>query len=246
MMTRRSALFALAGSALTFTARADALKTLSGTVTYRERMALPAGAVLLVRLEDVSLADAPAKVLAESWQQIQGMPPLSYVLHVPVLESSRRYSLHAEIRAGDQLLFTTEEAHSPSEPNIMVTRITASANEPPYGSWVVQSLKGQAVPDLSQAPNLTIGRDGHVFGSGGCNRLMGQAIITGNALEFKPFAMTRMACIGSGMALENAFVHALGEVRSWSVDNKRNLILQSESGMGVIVLRSDGTVEAPK
>lgn len=244
MMTRRSALFALAGSALTFTARADALKTLSGTVTYRERMALPAGAVLLVRLEDVSLADAPAKVLAESWQQIQGVPPLSYVLHVPELESSRRYNLHAEIRSGDQLLFTTEEAHSPSEPDIMVTRITASANEPPYGSWVVQSLKG--VSDLSRAPNLTIGRDGHVFGSGGCNRLMGQAVITGNAIEFKPFAMTRMACIGSGMEIENAFVNALGEVRSWSVDNKGNLILQSENGTGVIVLRSDGTAEVPK
>lgn len=39
--------------------------TVTGTVTYRERIALPPGATVTVRLQDVSRADAPAEVLAE-------------------------------------------------------------------------------------------------------------------------------------------------------------------------------------
>lgn len=246
MMTRRSTFSFLVGSALAFTVRADALKPLSGTVTYRERMALPAGAVLVVRLEDVSLADAPAKVLAESTQSIQNAPPLSYILHVPALESRRRYNLHAEIRVGEQLLFTTEEAHSPSDPDIVVTRVAAPAHDLPYGSWTVQSLNGEVISDTVRAPTLTLARDGHVFGSGGCNRLMGQAVITANSLQFKPFAMTRMACIGSSMETENAFVKALEQVRTWSTDQKGNLIFQSESMKPMVVLQPENVSEKQK
>ena len=36
------------------------------TATYRERIMLPPGHVLTVRVEDVSLADAPAKIIAET------------------------------------------------------------------------------------------------------------------------------------------------------------------------------------
>lgn len=246
MMTRRSAFSVLAGSAFALTACADALKPLSGTVTYRERMALPPGAVLVVRLEDVSLADAPAKILAESTQSIQGAPPLSYILHVPVLESSRRYNLHAEIRVGEQLLFTTEDAHSPSEPDIVVTRVAAPANDFPYGSWAVHALNGEVIPEAVRAPTLTLARDGHVFGSGGCNRLMGQADLAGNRLKFQPFAMTRMACIGSGMKTENAFVKALDAVRFWSLDQKGSLIFQSENMKTLIVLHSEDISEKQK
>ncbi|TIV73114.1 MAG: hypothetical protein E5V93_18665, partial [Mesorhizobium sp.] len=40
-------------------------KTIAGEVTYRERIALPPDAVLVVELADVSLADAPAIVIAK-------------------------------------------------------------------------------------------------------------------------------------------------------------------------------------
>ena len=39
---------------------------ITGTVTYRVRMALPANAAIDVRLEDVSRADAPAVIVAEN------------------------------------------------------------------------------------------------------------------------------------------------------------------------------------
>src|SRR6516225_3433270 len=44
---------------------ASSLPTISGNVAYRERIALPENAVLIVQLQDVSFADAPAKVIAE-------------------------------------------------------------------------------------------------------------------------------------------------------------------------------------
>ena len=40
---------------------APTLATLSGTVTYRERMPMRLNSVIKVRLEDVSRADAPAR-----------------------------------------------------------------------------------------------------------------------------------------------------------------------------------------
>jgi hypothetical protein len=39
--------------------------TMTGTVSYREHIALPPGATVMVRLQGVSRADAPAEVLAE-------------------------------------------------------------------------------------------------------------------------------------------------------------------------------------
>ena len=39
--------------------------TVSGTITYRERMALSPGAVVEVSLQDISLADAEATVVAK-------------------------------------------------------------------------------------------------------------------------------------------------------------------------------------
>jgi len=38
----------------------------TGTVTYRERLALPPDAAIDVRLEDTSVQDAPAKLIGES------------------------------------------------------------------------------------------------------------------------------------------------------------------------------------
>ena len=40
--------------------------TITGTVAYRERVALPPDAAIDVRLEDTSLQDAPAKLIGES------------------------------------------------------------------------------------------------------------------------------------------------------------------------------------
>lgn len=86
------------------------------TATYRERIMLPPGHVLTVKVEDVSRADAPARVLAETTQRLDGRgPPYAVTLSVPNdrIDSRMEYAARAEIRdASGALRFTTDTRHS--------------------------------------------------------------------------------------------------------------------------------------
>ena len=83
---------------------------LSGSVMYHERMALPVNAVINVRLLDVSLADAPARVLAEQTIEARGQSvPISYTLEYDPsqVRDNLSYAVRAEIRDADgDLLWT--------------------------------------------------------------------------------------------------------------------------------------------
>ena len=86
------------------------------TATYRERIMLPPGHVLTVKVEDVSRADAPARVLAEATQRLDGRgPPYAVTLSVPNdrIDSRMEYAARAEIRdPSGALRFTTDTRHS--------------------------------------------------------------------------------------------------------------------------------------
>lgn len=85
------------------------------TATYRERIMLPPGHVLTVRVEDVSLADAPAKVLAETTEPLTGAPPYRVTLGFPTSQIDPRhtYAARAEIRdAAGALVFVTDTRHA--------------------------------------------------------------------------------------------------------------------------------------
>ena len=86
------------------------------SVTYRERILLPPGHRLTVRLEDVSLADAPARVLAEAGEDLEGRgPPYAVTLSVRQADIDPRhtYAVRAEIRdPAGALRFTTDTRHA--------------------------------------------------------------------------------------------------------------------------------------
>ena len=87
------------------------------TATYRERIMLPPGHVLTVRVEDVSLADAPApaQVLAEASEPLTGGPPYRVTLGFPTSQIDPRhtYAARAEIRdAAGALVFVTDTRHA--------------------------------------------------------------------------------------------------------------------------------------
>ncbi|MFC4602762.1 YbaY family lipoprotein [Rhodococcus kronopolitis] len=88
---------------------ADAL-TVAGDVAYRERIAWPAGAVVTVRIEDVSRADAPSTVLAE--QQIVDATgiPVPFELSVPRAQvpPHARLAIRAQITVDGALRWTTD------------------------------------------------------------------------------------------------------------------------------------------
>lgn len=87
------------------------MKTITGTVAYRERIALPPHAVVTVALEDVSLADAPAKVLARQTFETEGKQvPLAFELDYNSndIQPNHRYSLRARIEVDGKLRFIND------------------------------------------------------------------------------------------------------------------------------------------
>ena len=86
------------------------------TAAYRERIMLPPGHVLTVKVEDVSLMDAPARVLAETSKPLEGRgPPYAVTLAVPNarIDPRHTYAVRAEIRdPAGALRFTTDTRHS--------------------------------------------------------------------------------------------------------------------------------------
>jgi uncharacterized lipoprotein YbaY len=79
-------------------------RSLSGTVAYRERMALPSDAVIQVQLSDVSVQDVAAP---ETTVTRQGrLVPLPFELHYEAgkIDPKKTYAVRATIRSGGQLL----------------------------------------------------------------------------------------------------------------------------------------------
>jgi uncharacterized lipoprotein YbaY/heat shock protein HslJ len=80
-----------------------------GSVTYRERMALPPNARLDVRIEDVSRADAPADVIAERTIAVTRQVPIPFELKTDpaALQPGHSYALRATLSADGEALFVT-------------------------------------------------------------------------------------------------------------------------------------------
>ncbi|AUG00581.1 MULTISPECIES: YbaY family lipoprotein [Pseudomonas] len=85
--------------------------SLDGEVFYLQRIALPPAATLSVSLQDVSLADAPAVLLAEQKGPVKGQVPLPFHLsYDPAqVKPGHRYSVSARIEVAGKLLFVTTE-----------------------------------------------------------------------------------------------------------------------------------------
>ncbi|HEF4758497.1 TPA: YbaY family lipoprotein [Pseudomonas putida] len=88
--------------------------TLDGEVFYLQRIALPQNAILSVSLQDISLADAPAKVIDEQRGPVKGQVPLPFHLTYDPqqIEPNHRYSINARIEVDGKLLFITTENHA--------------------------------------------------------------------------------------------------------------------------------------
>lgn len=92
------------------------MRVISGEVWYRERMALPPGAEVIVTLEDQSRADAPATVLTDYTYTVEGaQPPYPFrlVYDPQAIDERMTYGLRARIVHDGELLFTSTEHVDP-------------------------------------------------------------------------------------------------------------------------------------
>lgn len=234
-ISRRALAGILLAAAVPATPALAAPRVLRGTVAYRERMALPPGAVVEVKLLDVSLADAPARTIAETRVSGRRIPaPWTLRFDSRQIVPGHSYALQARILHRGELLFITTERHSaltggPDNTDIWVQRVSGTDRPPaaapsPMGSWRLASLGGKDVPS-SIATTLEIGEDGKVSGRGGCNGIGGQATLKGRTIRFSRMISTMMACAPDAMAQERGFLDGLAKIRRWEIHRGSGLLV---------------------
>jgi putative lipoprotein len=221
-----------------------------GTATFRERMALPPGAVLHLRLEDVSRQDAPALLIAEAHIPIAGQVPIAFALAYDAARIDERstYALRAEILLDGRMLFRTDHIHpvltrgagEPAELLLVRAREAAAPEAPGLVGrvWIAEDIAGRGVVDRSRT-SLSFGADGRVSGLAGCNRYNGSYTLDGASLRFGPIAGTMMACPPALAEQEQRLHAAMAQVRGWRIANGL-LHLTDEAGATVIRAARDG------
>lgn len=227
---------------------APAQSTLSGTAMYRERMALPPGAVFEATLEDVSRVDAAAEVIGQVRIESPGNPPIHFTIpYDPArISAGHRYVVRARILDRDALMFTTDTAYpvlvpgKPDAPELLLKRASAG----PAATPAIENIEWHLVrlgttpaviANEQNAPRLTLqSADRRVAGSGGCNRMGGSYELEGTRLEFSQMVGTMMAC-PQGMEQERLFHQALAKVKGWRLDGAV-LELLDASGQPVLAL----------
>ncbi len=90
--------------------RGSPLAAVTGSVTYREQIAMPPASVGIVELLDTSRKDAPAEQIGAHVIDAPRSVPVSYSVGFDPAEivENHSYSIRATISADDRLLWTTD------------------------------------------------------------------------------------------------------------------------------------------
>lgn len=143
--------------------RFDSTGSISGTINYRERLALPPDAVVEVQLLDVSRQDVPATVLgtASVFTHDRQVPiPFTLAYDRAKILDEHTYAVRAVIRSAGALVFTTATRYpvitrgNPSHADLILVRVAASKAilERLRGTvWTLEDLAGVGVVDTVQA-----------------------------------------------------------------------------------------------
>jgi putative lipoprotein len=201
---------------------------ITGTVSYRQRIALQPDAVIEVSLVDVSQADGPATRIAREKIPSAGRQipiPFRLEYRIAEIQPSHSYQLRARITINGELLFSSSRDYpvfdnpgSPANIELIVDQVQAKPNARPAHVlleetyWRLIELNGQllARPPNSQEAHIVLHSVGETFtGGGGCNRLLGTYVRNGDALRFKMISSTMMACPGPVMKEEQNLNRAL-------------------------------------
>ena len=198
--------------------------TVTGTATYRERIAVPPEATLFVELQDVSLADAPAVPLAAKRYVLDGVPAqfdLSY--DDALIKDGHRYVVRGSITQGQKLLFTTDTAYpvltdgSGNSADLLLVQVQAGPRLE-NSQWTAAVLNGTPI-ETERRPEISFAQGGAFSGSGGCNRFNGQAEISGANISFPDnMAATLMACPPALEEVERQFFAALQSVTTYAME----------------------------
>jgi putative lipoprotein len=209
----------------------------TGTVAYRERIALPPNAFIDIKVQDVSRQDAPAKTVAESIFAAEGKQvpiPFQISYNPADINMAHTYLVRADINVDGKLMFTSTTAYpvltqgAPSQVTMMlqqatepaVPAATAASGAMLLGTrWVLAEVNGNAAqPGEGQSAHFELHKKEKLTGSTGCNNFTGSYIASQGALQFMPGATTMKMCAPAVAQQEQAFLAALKATTAYKVD----------------------------
>lgn len=219
-------------------AAADA--PLAAVATYRERIALPPGAVLEAWLEERD-GDRAVWVAGAARLAVSGAPPYAIAFPTDVLPP--RAAVRARIVADGTVWFTSDPVplEGAAEPVEILLRAADRADpanrDAPLGGteWRFVELGGEALPEGMGPATLSLEPEaGRYAASAGCNRFAGAAEIDGAQLRLAPGAATKMACPAPLDGAEARLVAMLAAAATWRIEGRR---LEVMDGGGRILAR---------
>ncbi|MEX0367350.1 MAG: YbaY family lipoprotein [Ruegeria sp.] len=217
--------------------------TIQGSATYRERIAVPPGAVLEVRLVDISRADAPSITLSSRRYALSTVPVMFELpFDDALIDAGMSYAVQGEILQGERLLFVTDMVYpvltqgSGDGAELVLVQVAQGEGAGLEGTtWRAFELNGIPL-ETDKRPEIAFATDGAFGGSSGCNRFSGHAEITADMIAFpEDMAATLMACPPPYDELEHEFFRALPQVSGFQRDGAM-LVLVDTAGMAIIRL----------
>ncbi len=217
---------------------------ITGTVACKQRVVLPLDAAIAVRLEDVTIQDAPATVLSESILSAAGYEapvPFELSYDPAAINPTHTYQVHATITANGTLLFTSSTAYrvlthgAPSRVAIMLHEVGAAAAALPHlgtaGAtpsvitlqdtiWKLTRLGGQPVPDnagRNEAWIVLHKEQNKLSGSFGCRHMLGTYTLGQGTLEFTLSGTVPLLCSPDVMRQEQVFFNAMKATRGYRI-----------------------------
>jgi putative lipoprotein len=221
---------------------ASAAGSLSGTAIYRERMALPPGAVFEAILEEVPRANAPVNVVATT-EVKSSRTPISFVLAYDdqAIRPDGRYIVRGRIALNGQVLFATDSdvplqaVGGVHHVELLLRRADADTAGISVENthWKLRTLHGVVVTPVEPTREAWLMLDpaGHrASGFAGCNRFTGDYTLEGDRLSFSHMATTLQMCL-QGMEQEQALLNALPAVARWRVTGTQLALLDHDGGV---------------
>jgi heat shock protein HslJ len=221
----------------------------TGTVTYRQRIALPEDAVITVKIEDVSLMDVPAKTIGEQVIETEGKQvpfPYDVAYNEDDIDERNTYSMGVRIEdSTGKLLFISDtmtpvitNGNPTEDVEIVVVPVGGGAQAGPAPSLTGTVWTLTALGDKGRLFGTTVTaefkEDGALTGNSGCNGYNTTYEVDGNNIEISDMiAGTAMACPGPIMAQETAYLGALPTAATYEIQGDE-LVLWDDGGDAVL------------
>jgi putative lipoprotein len=222
----------------------------TGTVAYRERMALPPNATVRVLLEDVSVADAPATVVAEQIIRPEREVPVPFELRPErgAIDPRRRYAVRAEIADADgRLRWTTTEAYpavtqgAPGEIDVVVHPAPRASATLVYDcdsgtftvqiegdmAWLLLPSRTVALPHVPSASGAKYADRGIVFWSRG-----DEAMLDVGRTAYRECRLNRAQAVWENARLRGVEFRAVGNEPGWQLEiaDEREILFVTDYG----------------